>query len=640
MNSLLPHFAEPHWLWLGLLAMALLFALHRRAAAARRKQLAQVAAPGALAELTRSHSPARRRAKEFLLLTAVALLALTLARPQWGTRDLRGQTFAEDVVFVLDCSRSMLAADVSPDRLERAKLSIRNFARRHGAGRVGLVAFAGGAFLQCPLTFDYAAFEEALASVDPRTIPTGGTDIGLALQEAARALDAKHKTKLIVLLTDGEDLEQRGVKDAAALARTGVKVFTLGVGTPAGTEVRAPGPTGQMELVRDEKGVVVKSRLDEATLKKIAQATGGEYFPLGRLGEGLIKIRAHLEAGGGTTLSGTTSSGGVDRFYVPLTLALILLVAESLLGTRRRAITTVLLALGISFPANLVAATTNAPVTARDHYNAGTKQFAAGKLDTAEASLQTALDRQEESLQPAALYNLGHVRFAQGAAELKKIPGEKTIRADSERALGSGAAAVDTVTAALASDSMPVLVAAYQRGRGAKKELNAAFDVIRRALEAHERTLEKWRLALQDFRGSAELGLPGTNATHNAAVVERTIAELVDRIRQQQMQAMALANKSAQLNALLKQLRGRIPKDQCNGPGEDEPDGDEPGFVMVEQNRIPQEAGGKEGEEKELSLSPEEIGRLLNQYAPPNRRLSMSDQQGKPQPKQPKKSDW
>jgi hypothetical protein len=123
--------------------------------------------------------------------------------------------------------------------------------------------------------------------------------------------------------------------------------------------------------------------------------------------------------------------------------------------------------------------------------------------------------------------------------------------------------------------------------------------------------------------------------------VERAIAELVDRIRQQQMMAMGLANKSSQLSSLLKQLKGRIPKDQQgDGPGDEEPDGDEPGFVMVEQNRIPREAGSRDGEEREFSLSPEEIGRLLDQFAPRNRRLSMSDKQSQPKPNQPKKSDW
>lgn len=656
------HFAAPVWLGLGLLALGLLVWLHRHAAAARRRQLAQIVAPHAIAELTRSHSPARRSLKEFLLLAAVGLMALALARPQWGEPDVRGQPFVEDVVFVLDCSRSMLATDVPPDRLARSKNSIMNFVRHQGRGRVGLVAFAGGTFLQCPLTFDYAAFEESLMSLDTRAIPVGGTDIGLALQEAARALDKKSKHKLIVLLTDGEDLEKRGVKEAAALAREGVTIFAIGVGTPAGTELRAAGPNGKMDFVRDEKGMVVRSRLDESTLQAIAKATGGAYYPLGRLGEGLAKMRQHLETTGGGVAR--TQGRGVDRYYVPLALALLLLVVESLIGTRRRnasenspqhpkagAVAATLLALGMVFSAN--AAATNetmdavstsppapTPVTARDCYNAGTKKFAAGKLDEAEALLQNALDRQDEALQPVTLYNVGHVRFAQGVAELKKAPAQKSVQPRCDQAVNTGADAIDSIVAALASDNMQTLVAAYQRGRGAKRNLNDAFAAIRLALEAHGRTLEKWRRALQDFRGSAELGLPGTNATHNAEVVEQAIAKLVDADRKNQMCAMNVGNTAAKLDALMKQLKGKIPKGQLGSAPGDEEDGDEPNFITVEQSRGLREAGAIEGKEKEFSLSPEEVGRLLNDFMPPNRRLSMSQQESKTKPKDSKRSDW
>src|SRR5437867_2917811 len=155
MNFANPHFEDPHWLWLAVLGPVALAALHRYAAAARRRQLARVASPHVLAELTGSHSPARRSVKNVLLLLVVALFGVALARPQWGQLETRDQWLGEDVVFVLDCSRSMLATDVAPNRLQRAKFSILDFVRRRGTGRVGLVAFAGNAFLQCPLTFDY-----------------------------------------------------------------------------------------------------------------------------------------------------------------------------------------------------------------------------------------------------------------------------------------------------------------------------------------------------------------------------------------------------------------------------------------------------------------------------------------------------
>ena len=132
-----PHFEEPGWLLLAILAPALLFVAQRYAAAARRRQLAQMASPRFIAELTRSHSVARRRLKNVFLILAVACVGLALARPQWGELETTSQWSGEDVVFALDCSQSMLATDVRPNRLERAKLAIQEFVSRHGRGRFG-----------------------------------------------------------------------------------------------------------------------------------------------------------------------------------------------------------------------------------------------------------------------------------------------------------------------------------------------------------------------------------------------------------------------------------------------------------------------------------------------------------------------
>ena len=267
MNFANPHFAEPHWLWLAVLGPLVLIVLQRYSAWARRKQLAQIAAPHFLEELTRSVSPARRALKQALLVLAVAGVGIALARPQWGEQTEVSHLFGQDTVFVLDCSRSMLASDVAPNRLQRAKLAILDYTQRRGHGRMGLVAFAGEAFLQCPLTFDYGAFQDALMAIDDRTIPVPGTDIGLALDEASRAMDKSRRPKLLVLLTDGEDLEQGGVRKAETLAKEGVVVFTVGVGTAAGGEIQMLDAQGKTELVRDSRGEAVHSRLDETTLR-------------------------------------------------------------------------------------------------------------------------------------------------------------------------------------------------------------------------------------------------------------------------------------------------------------------------------------------------------------------------------------
>jgi Ca-activated chloride channel family protein len=330
------HFAEPFWLWLAAVAPMLLVLLHTHAARARREQLARMASPHFVEQLTASHSPARRRLKNILLLAAFAFAGLALARPQWGSVETSRAWVGEDVVFVLDCSRSMLTTDVSPSRLERAKFSVLDFVRRQSHGRVGLVAFAGSAFIQCPLTFDYGAFEETLLSMDADTIPIPGTDIGRALNEAHRAMDKGSRHKLVVLLTDGEDLEKSGVAEAKNLATNGVVVFAIGVGTPAGKEIQYRNPAGQMELVRDANGQIVQSRLDEQTLREIAQATGGSYYPLGTLGEGLTKVRSAIHTLDNSSGSRPSVKNGVDRFHWFIAALLVLLVAESLISTRRK----------------------------------------------------------------------------------------------------------------------------------------------------------------------------------------------------------------------------------------------------------------------------------------------------------------
>jgi Ca-activated chloride channel family protein len=215
-------------------------------------------------------------------------------------------------------------------------LAILDYVQRHGHGRVGLVAFAGQAFLQCPLTFDYGAFQDALMAIDDKTIPVPGTDVGRALDEALRAMDKAQRPKVLVLLTDGEDLEQGGVRTAEALAKQGVVVFTVGVGTAAGAEIQMVNEQGKPELVRDSRGEVVRSRLDEPTLRAIAQATHGAYYPLGPLGEGLAKVRLALDGLNAGSGSAPTRKLGVDRFHWPVAGVLVLLVVESLIGTRRR----------------------------------------------------------------------------------------------------------------------------------------------------------------------------------------------------------------------------------------------------------------------------------------------------------------
>ena len=208
--------------------------------------------------------------------------------------------------------------------------------QRHGRGRVGLVAFSGQAFLQCPLTFDYDAFREALQAVDEKTIPVPGTDIGRALDEGYRAMEKNDRRKVMVLLTDGEDLEKTGIRTAQDLAQKGIVVYAVGVGTAAGSPIRVVNEQGVVDVVHDTDGSVVQSRLDEATLSAIAQATHGSYHPLGALGEGLNRVRRIVETSSAFSDSSKLRKMGVDRFHLLVAAVSILLVLESLIGTRRK----------------------------------------------------------------------------------------------------------------------------------------------------------------------------------------------------------------------------------------------------------------------------------------------------------------
>lgn len=329
-----PHFAEPTWLWLAVLGPVSLLGLQWYTTRARLQQMEQLASARFLDSLLRSVSPMRRRWKSLLLMVAVAGLGITLARPQWGRLPDTVQTASEDIIFLLDSSRSMLSEDVRPNRLERAKLAMLDFLQTHPGGRVGLVVFAGQAFLQCPLTYDHEAFRESLLAVDANTIPRGGTDLGKALSEAMHAVEDLQDRQIMIMMSDGEDLAESGLRTAERLAEQALVLHTVGVGTVAGGEIPIQSEQGQTDFLRDEVGRVVRTQLDEETLRQIAAATRGTYQPLGALGEGLVEIQLELEETRSRD-SRSSPGAGVDRFHVPLALVIVLLVTESLIGTRR-----------------------------------------------------------------------------------------------------------------------------------------------------------------------------------------------------------------------------------------------------------------------------------------------------------------
>ncbi|MDP0496278.1 MAG: VWA domain-containing protein [Verrucomicrobiota bacterium JB024] len=329
-------FHSPVWLYAIPAALLVLWFLFHLAARARKRELGKFAADRLLTGLLRSFSPARRRFKHLLIAAGIALVMLALARPEYGYTWRESPARGIDVLFVLDSSKSMLAQDIRPNRLERSKLAILDFVDKIPGDRVGLVAFAGNAFLQCPLTLDYDAFRLALEAVDTNVISHGGTDIARALTEAENAFSEDNNHKVVVLITDGEDLEESGVEQARLLASRGMTVYTVGVGTPEGELIPVETARGQIEYLRDSDGKPVTTRLDEQTLRDIAEATGGFYVPLGASGYGLEQVfESGLKSIPDQDLGSRRTKIGIERFQWPLGLALFLLAWEPLVGTRK-----------------------------------------------------------------------------------------------------------------------------------------------------------------------------------------------------------------------------------------------------------------------------------------------------------------
>jgi Ca-activated chloride channel homolog len=331
-------FSHPGWLPAGFIACLCLLWMWRRYDARQQAALSRFISAHLRGQLTQSVSIGRRRAQRVLLLAALALLFVALAGPLVGYRWELISRRGNEIIFAVDTSRSMSTPDVKPDRLTRAKLAIDDFTNQLDGDAVGLVAFAGDAFLVCPITLDYGAFHESLSAVDINTIPRGGTNITSAIREAQAALRRRPGSdKILILVTDGEDLEGDALIAAQTAARQdGLKIYTIGVGTPQGDLIPLTANQGS-RFVKDDSGAFVKSKLDEPALKAIAAATGGLYAPLGAQGQGFETI---YKAGLAPMLKHDVASRRqkiyTERYQWPLAGSLGLLLSSLLIGNRRR----------------------------------------------------------------------------------------------------------------------------------------------------------------------------------------------------------------------------------------------------------------------------------------------------------------
>jgi len=328
-------FGSPGWLWALLLIIPLLW-FYIDASRRRDALLARIVAPRLQRQLTGQVSHLKRNLRTGLLLGAIALLFVGLAKPRLGYKELEIKSKGRDVIIAIDTSRSMLSTDTAPTRLGRAKLIAQDLLGFLKGDRVGLIAFAGDAFLQAPLTLDKGAVLTSLEDLDTNTIPKGGTDIASAIRMAIAAFGkGEGMSRALILMTDGEDLEASGVVAAKEAAAAGIRIFTIGFGSPAGSLIPLRTEEGRNDFVRDETGRPVTSKLDASRLTEIAKETGGFYQPFGQDAAKLIydKGIVPMEEQESGVLS---SRKPIERYAWPVGSALLLLLIWSLLGEGRR----------------------------------------------------------------------------------------------------------------------------------------------------------------------------------------------------------------------------------------------------------------------------------------------------------------
>ncbi|MEO7300919.1 MAG: VWA domain-containing protein [Verrucomicrobiota bacterium] len=494
------NFASPQFFWLFLFLVAPLCVLLFLAWRTKQKLIAQFVQSRLLANLTVGVSQTRQKIRLILLVAAVVFLVIAMARPQWGFSLEESRQQGLDIVVAIDTSRSMLAADLAPNRLTRAKLAALDLMRLSKNDRLGLVAFAGSAFLQCPLTLDEEAFRQSVETLDVGIIPQGGTAITEAIQTALTAFGkSSDNHKVLVLFSDGEENEnnQSAISTAESAAKKGLRIFTMGVGTAEGELIRVPDEQGKLSFLKDDAGNAVKSRLDETLLRKIA--VNGFYLPL----QGAKPMEV-LYARGLAPLPKSDSTTKLirqarERFHWPLGVAIALLVLETFLPHRRRIL-----------PAR------NAKIAGDQIPSA-----AAGVVLICLFCGSSAIGSPSQALQE---YKGGN--FHTALEEFKKLSREKTN--DLRLSYNAGTAAYKAKQFEEAQRFFNEATAAPDL----KLQQRSFYNLGNTLFEAGEQAQEPdhkqkaWESAAQSFQNSLKLDAQDADAKHNLEFVKKKLEEL------------------------------------------------------------------------------------------------------------------
>lgn len=404
-------FEDPIYLWLLVLipVLALIrFVTYR----SQKKKLRKFGDPKLLKELMPDVSLFRPSVKFWMLQAALALLIIMLARPQMGTKISQEKRTGIETIIALDISNSMLAEDIVPSRLDRSKMMVENLVDHFTNDKIGMIVFAGDAFVQLPITSDYVSAKMFLSSIDPSMIATQGTDIATAINMATSSFTQEEGIgKAIIVITDGEDHEGGALEAAEAAKKKGMRVYVLGVGSSNGAPIPIPG-TG--DYMKDNTGNTVMSALNEEMCKQVAAAGGGVYIHVENNSAAQQQLDNELDKLSKKETSTTVYSDYDEQFQAFGILALLLLIIEILLLDRRnpllkrislfgskKAVAAMLLLMAVSASAQ----------SDRQYVRQGNKQFQTGDFANAEVSYRKAIEKNPRN--PQAVYNLGNALLAQ-----------------------------------------------------------------------------------------------------------------------------------------------------------------------------------------------------------------------------------
>jgi Ca-activated chloride channel family protein len=379
----------------------------------QKKRLRKFGEPKLLKELMPDVSRWRPGVKFWLLQGALALLIIMLARPQMGTKISQEKRTGIETIIAVDISNSMRAEDVEPSRLDRAKMMVENLVDHFTDDKIGLIVFAGDAFVQLPITSDYVSAKMFLNNIDPSMILTQGTDLARAIEMGTHSFTQDEGVgKAIIVITDGEDHEGGALEAAQAAKKEGMRVYVLGVGSNNGAPVPDP-QTG--DYMKDNSGNTVMSALNEDMCRQVASAGGGAYIHVSNNSNAQRQLDAELDKLSKKEIATTIYSDFDEQFQAFGILALLLLIIEicllesknpmlkniSLFGRKKQMATVLLLLMTL----------TAAAQTDRQYIRQGNKQYRHGDFANAEVSYRKALEKNKRNSQ--AMYNLGNALMAQ-----------------------------------------------------------------------------------------------------------------------------------------------------------------------------------------------------------------------------------